>query len=146
MFEPKLWVCRSWHCFFKSKSVFPVERDRRAFLHKKLWCSAPSLPVCLYKCYFPAWSLGNLSSLSRMLCALQAQALFPLKKYFGKWKLWVSFQPLKTCQVREKTKLSELMFFLVCRNLFFDKTTKPLALASSAVSHSFICGQESSAC
>ena len=28
MFEPELWTCRSCHCFFNSKSVFPVKRQQ----------------------------------------------------------------------------------------------------------------------
>lgn len=64
--------------------------------------------VCI-SAFIPKRSLGRLSTFSQMLCALDSQAVFPLKRgTLGKWRLWVSFQSLKTCQVREKTKLSEL--------------------------------------
>lgn len=54
----------------------------------------------------------------------------------GKWRLWVSFQPFKTEE--RKDKVIWTCVFLMSRSLFFHQTTEPLALASSAVFDGFI--------
>lgn len=56
------------------------------------------------------------------------------------------FSTFENTSDERKDKAIRTYDFLVCRNLFLHQTTKPLALASSAVSQGFICGQETSAC
>lgn len=81
-------------------------------------CSSMSVRMLLSQ--RGAWET---STSSQMLCALDSHAIvFPLKGVtFGKWRLWVSFPPLKTRQVREKTKLSELTFLLCAEICSFIK-------------------------
>lgn len=56
------------------------------------------------------------------------------------------FSTFENTSDERKDKAIRTYNFLVCRNLFLHQTTKPLALASSAVSQGFICGQDTSAC
>lgn len=101
-------MCRSCHRLFNSRSVFPVQR---------LWTRSCGVRLYVFRCvwksaFIPTGSLGHFSPSARC-CAHAVPCCFSSKeRSFGKRRLCVSFQPLKACQVKGETKLSELMFFL----------------------------------
>lgn len=145
MFKRELPMCRSCHYFFNSKFVSQW-RETAVYFCTGSCGVRIHLFTCVCKYFCSNVKPGETFTFSQMLCTLESPATFPQKRdTFRKWRLWVCFQPLKTCQ-REKTKLCELNDFLVCGDLFFHQTTKPLALASSAISHGLTCGQKTSAC
>lgn len=133
MFKWKLQMCRPCHYFMNSSSVSSGEREQYISVQEAVVLGAICSRVSVSELLFQREPWGD--------SHLQPDAVPPLleRGAFGKWRLWVSFHPLKTCQMRKKTKLSELNVSHVCRNLFFHQTTKPLALASSAVSHDSMC-------
>lgn len=129
--KPALWKCpylikkegasfwclnQWWMCghvtVFLTANLFSQLRELVQF-YKRI-CE---VRIHLFKCvckdaFVPKWSLGKLPLQPDAVCAW-LHAVLPLQRAtFGKWTLWVCFSPLKTSQVREKTKLFELTFVL----------------------------------
>lgn len=82
--------------------------------------------IHLFKCVcknalVPPRNLAKLFTINQMLCALESRAIFPVKRDLGSRGHGYSFQSLKTCQMREKTKLSELRFFPCAEICSFSK-------------------------
>lgn len=94
MFEPELWTCRSCHCFFNSRSVFPVKRQQCTSVQEAVVlgpiCSRVAVRVLSF--HMKPGKLPPQPDAVRpqILCQLSSK-----ERAFGAWKLWVSFQPSK---------------------------------------------------
>lgn len=146
MLKWKLPLCRSCHYFLSSSLFASWERQQYISVREAVVlasiCSRVSKNTCV-----PPWSLGKCSPSARCSARLSLPCHLPSKdRCFWKMEAVGIFSTFENTSDERKDKAIRTFDFLVCRNLFFHQTTKPLALASSAVSQGFICGQETSAC
>lgn len=79
MFEPELWTCRSCHCFFNSRSVFPVKRQQCTSVQEAVVLGSVCSSMAVRVLSFPCEAWGSFP-LSQMLCALKSCASSPLRR------------------------------------------------------------------